>query len=104
MERDLAREVGRMLRKREGISLHRLNQIFSPKAMQSVGKAAEEGSVKRKLSLAAKAAGARARKQLFSLSSKYYQSALLTCELGRELASYPGFYRILQAIKAWVRG
>ena len=67
MELDLARELGKMLKGKKGLSFHTLTNIFSPKTM-SAGKALEEqGPIKRRLSLGR---GARTRRQLFSLSGE----------------------------------
>ena len=74
VEQSLARKVGRMLRRGKGISLYRLNQIFSPTAL-STWKTGE-GGLKRSLTLAAQT---KTRRQLFSYSGA--QGSLLSLPL-----------------------
>ena len=63
MELDLVKNVRKVFRRRKGLSLYQLNQIFSPKAM-SAGKTMEEygGKLRKKISTMATSA----RKRLFS--------------------------------------
>ena len=71
-ERNLAREVGRMLRRKK-VSLQRLNQIFSPRALSVESSRGVErgGSLRRQLSKGARAAADRTRRKLFSHSGTY---------------------------------
>ena len=69
VEQELARTVHRMFRRPRGISLHQLNQIFSPRVMKPATVTADEKGMERRGSMRRRFTTV-VRRQLFSLPSK----------------------------------
>ena len=74
IENDLARDLGRMIRKRKGLSMHRLGQIFYPRAL-NIRKAEDTSEERRgvrgtfrRFGTRAKQAAQKARRQLLGAS------------------------------------